>query len=75
MLIISSSCAISSLDSSIGLDAENSLKDIIEDTTILSPAEAIALKRRKELIATLLEILTDSMIAISETMALKSAQH
>jgi RNA polymerase primary sigma factor len=49
----------SSLEAEIGSKDGNSLKDVLEDTAVISPIEATALKRRKENINFLLSILTN----------------
>jgi RNA polymerase primary sigma factor len=48
-----------SLETEIGLKEGNSLKDLLEDTEIISPIDAAALKHRKENINLLLSILTE----------------
>ncbi|MFH0925823.1 MAG: sigma-70 family RNA polymerase sigma factor [bacterium] len=50
----------SSLESAIGSGIESPLKDVLEDRQMLSPQEIVALERRKELISTLLKILTNN---------------
>ncbi len=49
----------SSLEADIGLKDGNSLKDVLEDTAVISPIEAASLNRRKENIGLLLSILTE----------------
>ncbi len=48
-----------SLETEIGCKDGNSLKDVLEDKSIISPIEATALKHRKENINLLLSLLTD----------------
>jgi RNA polymerase primary sigma factor len=50
---------LSSLEAEIGTKDGNSLKDILEDRAIISPIEAADLKRRKENINLLLDILSE----------------
>ncbi len=49
-----------SLDMPIGEKQENSLKDVIEDTSILSPADIVEGIKRHEMISTWLDKLTDN---------------
>jgi RNA polymerase primary sigma factor len=50
---------LSSLEAEIGTKDGNSLKDVLEDRAVMSPIEITDLKRRKENINLLLEILTE----------------